>query len=102
VTQHKNISEDTARMVDEEIHKILIDAYERAKGVITGHMDDLRHLAENLREYETLTGEEIKIICNGGTIDRPESPPPPPPKKTKPVVTSKASVPTGGGESKTE
>src|SRR5947207_13924326 len=55
VTQRKNVSDATAKLIDEEIRRI-IDAGERtAREILTGHPDELHALAKGLREYETLT-----------------------------------------------
>ncbi len=70
VTQHKNISEATARLVDEEIRKIVDSAYTKARAILTEHLDDLHKLAKGLLEYETLSGDEIRALLRGEPIVR--------------------------------
>ena len=83
VTQNKNMSEETARLVDMEIKRLVTEAYDEAKRILTEHDDDLEKLAHALIEYETLTGDEIKDILAGKEIDRTEQTPVPPEKRTK-------------------
>ena len=49
-----------ANLIDSEVKRIVEDAHVRAKSVITEHLDELHRIAAALREYETLTGDEIK------------------------------------------
>lgn len=68
----KAMSDSTAQTVDEEIRRIIDEAYSRATHLLTTYKEQLEALAKALLEYETLSGDEIKIIANGGKIDRPE------------------------------
>jgi len=70
VTQHKNISEETAREVDMEVRRLVEDGYQRAYKIITEHRDELEKIAQALLEYETLTGEELKALLRGEDIVR--------------------------------
>jgi len=70
VTQRKNVSEYTAQLIDEEIHRIIAEAEEAAREVLTEHMDDLHTLAKGLLEYETLSADEVQTLLDGGDIDR--------------------------------
>jgi cell division protease FtsH len=58
----KNYSEETGTLIDGEIKKIVDDALENAKKILTDKKNDLEKLAKALLEYETLTGDEIKDI----------------------------------------
>lgn len=96
VARHKNMADETARLVDEEIRKIVDTAHESARSLLTENLNELESLAQGLLEYETLTGDEIRALLRGEHIDREEvqdSEPPPPPRGRR------ASVPTtdGGG-----
>ena len=73
VTRNQNISDETAKLIDEEIKRIVEEAYERARKILTENIDDLHKLAKALLEYETLTGSEIKELLAGKTIQRGES-----------------------------
>ena len=64
VARQQNMSEETARKVDNEIRKIVDKGYDRAKKVLTDKIDDLHKLAKALLTYETLTGEEILDIVD--------------------------------------
>jgi len=70
VTQRKNVSEHTAQMIDEEIHRIIAEAEETARKVLTEHRDQLEMLAKSLLEYETLNADEVSKVIRGEDIDR--------------------------------
>jgi cell division protease FtsH len=56
------VSEATAQRVDEEIRKIVIDGYDRAKALIERNPDALRRIAEELLLHESLEAHEIKVL----------------------------------------
>ncbi|WP_395622612.1 ATP-dependent zinc metalloprotease FtsH [Sphingomonas daechungensis] len=70
VNRQKNMSNETAQAIDKEIRRIVEQGYERAKTVLTEQHEQLETLAKALLEYETLSGDEIKIVLDGGAIDR--------------------------------
>ncbi|MCK6417361.1 MAG: ATP-dependent zinc metalloprotease FtsH [Alphaproteobacteria bacterium] len=90
VTQTKNMSDETAGIVDSEIRRIVEAAYRRATEVLTTNLQDLHTLAKALLEYEMLSGDEIKAILRGEPIIRENDDEPA-------DKTPRASVPTGGG-----
>lgn len=59
------ISEDTQKVVDQEINRLVEEGYNTAKKILIKKRKDLDALAEGLLEYETLTGEEIKELLKG-------------------------------------
>jgi cell division protease FtsH len=65
VSRTQNVSESTAQKIDSEIHRIIDEAYTRAKNILTDHAADLNVLARGLLEYETLTGDEIVALLKG-------------------------------------
>jgi len=65
VARQQNISEATAQKVDNEIHRIIDECYDRAKTILTEKRSDLDVLARGLLEYETLTGDEITALLKG-------------------------------------
>jgi cell division protease FtsH len=71
VTQHKNVSDDTARRIDEVIRGILDRAYERAREILTENLDKLHVMADTLLTYETIDAKQIDAIMEG------RLPPPP-------------------------
>jgi cell division protease FtsH len=70
VTQNKNVSEATAREIDTEIKAIIDHAYAEARRILTERIADLHALAKGLLEYETLSGDEIRMVINGEKIIR--------------------------------
>ncbi|MFN3076943.1 MAG: ATP-dependent zinc metalloprotease FtsH [Alphaproteobacteria bacterium] len=70
VTQHKYISDETARQVDVEIRQIVDGALGRARDILTRHRDEVDTLANGLLEYETLSGEDIRALLAGQPVIR--------------------------------
>ncbi|MBI4721549.1 MAG: ATP-dependent metallopeptidase FtsH/Yme1/Tma family protein [Candidatus Stahlbacteria bacterium] len=62
IAQHRDYSEEMARLIDKEITKIVRTAEERAKKIITEHRSDLEKIVNRLLEKEVLTGDEIDNI----------------------------------------
>ena len=65
VAQSKNVSEETAQIIDAEVRRLVDEGWETAKKVLTKRKKDLEALAQGLLEYETLTGSEIEDLLNG-------------------------------------
>ncbi|MBQ8671843.1 MAG: ATP-dependent zinc metalloprotease FtsH [Alphaproteobacteria bacterium] len=86
VTQNKNMSEETARLVDSEIKRLLVEAHDKATAILKKNDKELEALAKALIEYETLTGDEIKEVIAGKTLNRTDQTPVPPEKQTKSSV----------------
>ncbi|MGO1118403.1 ATP-dependent zinc metalloprotease FtsH [Rhodovibrionaceae bacterium A322] len=72
VARHQNLSEDTARLIDQEIRRIIEEAEVLAKQVLTDHMEDLHTLAKGLLEYETLNANDVDKLLKGEPLDRDE------------------------------
>ncbi|MDX2082365.1 MAG: ATP-dependent zinc metalloprotease FtsH [Rickettsiales bacterium] len=64
----KTFSEETGKIIDQEIKRIVDEALQKAKKILSDKKADLEKLAQNLLEYETLTGDEIKDILAGNPI----------------------------------
>lgn len=73
IGKSKNLSEETANLVDEEIKKLVDEAYKHAQSILTEYREQLNILAKALLEFETLTGEQIKDVISGKKIQKPES-----------------------------
>ena len=71
VTQHKNVSNETARKIDEVVHSILDKAYGRSTKILRDNLDKLHSMAEALLLYETIDARQIDAIMDG------RDPPPP-------------------------
>jgi cell division protease FtsH len=70
VNRQRQMSNETAQAIDKEIRKVVEDGYERAKHLLDEHRAQLESLAQALLEYETLSGDEIKKVIAGESIDR--------------------------------
>ncbi len=79
------VSEDTKRIVDKEVKRIVSETYQKAKELITNNFERLENLAKALLEKETLTGEEIDLAMEGksGNSEKPPQNPVPPKKGEK-------------------
>jgi cell division protease FtsH len=75
VTQRQNMSGETAKLVDQEVRRIVTEGQELARKVLTEHKADLMMLSEALIEYETLSGDEVMALLRGEKLVRPEEPP---------------------------
>lgn len=65
VTQHKNVSDETAHTIDEEIRSFIEANYERAKKILTERLETLHLMAEALMKYETIDSDQIDDIMGG-------------------------------------
>jgi len=65
VTQHKNISDETARTIDEEVRTIIDTNYHRAEKILTDNMDKLHAMAGALVKFETIDQDQMKDIMEG-------------------------------------
>ncbi|HYD46050.1 MAG TPA: ATP-dependent zinc metalloprotease FtsH, partial [Phenylobacterium sp.] len=65
VSRTQNVSEATAEIIDAEVKRLIEEAYNEAKRILTTKIEDLHVLAKALLEYETLTGEEIINALKG-------------------------------------
>ncbi len=65
VTQHKNVSDETAHAIDEEIRAVIDRNYERAEQILRDNLDKLHTMADALMKYETIDADQIEDIMNG-------------------------------------
>ena len=86
VTQNKNMSEDTARLVDAEIKALVTEGHEKALKLLQEKNEEWERLAQALMEYETLTGEDIDKVIKGEPIDIHHDAPVPEEKRTQASV----------------
>jgi cell division protease FtsH len=94
VTQRKNVSDATAKVIDEEIRRIVEDGEKTARQILTEHLEELHALARGLLEFETLSADEIKRIIRGEKIVRDTGGPAEDPARTSPG--RRSSVPPAG------
>jgi cell division protease FtsH len=76
VTQRKNVSDATAKVIDEEIRRLVDEGEQTAREILTARLDELHALAKGLLEYETLAADEVRRIIKGERIVRDTSPAP--------------------------
>ncbi|MGI8601750.1 MAG: ATP-dependent zinc metalloprotease FtsH [Verrucomicrobiales bacterium] len=85
-SRNRNYSEDTAKTIDAEVKRLIDEAYQRAKELLTHHRLALDEIAKALLEYETLAREHIQeIISHGSLRNPPQSRPPAAPPAPEPV-----------------
>ncbi len=71
VTQHKNVSDETTHVIDEEVRNFIDRNYERSRRLITDNLDKLHAMAAALMKYETIDHDQIDDIMSG----KPPRPP---------------------------
>ncbi len=89
ITRTESVSEETARKIDAEIHRIIAEQYERAKAIIIEKRDVLEKIANALLQYETIEGKHVLEILQFGEIRTPIIVALPP--KTEDKITGKKS-----------
>jgi len=94
VTQRKNVSDATAKVIDEEIRRIVEDGERKARQILTEHLEELHSLARGLLEFETLSADEIKRIIRGEKIVRDTGGPAEDPARS--ATGRRSSVPPAG------
>jgi cell division protease FtsH len=95
VTQRKNTSDATAALIDEEIRTVVEDGEKTARNILSKNRDKLEAIAQGLLEYETLSGDDVRTLVDGGTIVRK---PDEPPKDQG----TRSTVPTSGAKPKSK
>jgi len=66
ISETRDYSEETARIIDEEVRALIVQAAARAKAILVEHRDLLDHLAATLLEVETLQGEDLARVLGPG------------------------------------
>ena len=67
----KDYSDDTARVIDEEVRRLVDEAYREAERLLEEHWDAAVAVAEALLRYETLSGDEVHRLMRGEELDKP-------------------------------
>ena len=90
----RNYSESLAAKVDAEVRNILESQYERARAIISEHMEALDRVSEMLIEFERVTGDEFAAVFNGQSAKEILKKPAPKRKRKKPEEKPDESIPT--------
>ncbi|MGD2053649.1 MAG: ATP-dependent zinc metalloprotease FtsH [Gammaproteobacteria bacterium] len=72
VTQHKNLGDDTARIIDEEVRNFIERNYERAETLLKENINILHMMADALMKYETIDTTQIDALMEGKVPPPPE------------------------------
>jgi cell division protease FtsH len=104
IAQHRDYSEATAIKIDEQVRKLVEDAYNRAKEIIESRSEALVRIAEALLEREVLDGAEVIDLINGKALPKlataPKTPTTTPPDGGTVIAPHPTKVPgLVGGES---
>jgi cell division protease FtsH len=70
ITQRQHMSEETARLIDEEVRRIVTAGEKKAREVLSANRDKLELITQALMEFETVTGEEVNALMRGEKIVR--------------------------------
>jgi cell division protease FtsH len=72
VARSQNVSEETARIIDSEVKRLVTSGWDEARKILKKKKGDHEKLAQALLEYETLSGEEIGALLKDGTLPNRE------------------------------
>ena len=70
IQSHQDYSEATARMIDEEVVRIVRKAQGKAQRVLKDNIEQLHNLSKALLEHETIDGDEVQVVMDGKQIKR--------------------------------
>ena len=70
MSRTQSVSGATAKLIDEEVREICDTAENKARQVLTDHVEELHLLAKALLEHETLGADEVQQAIRGEKIDR--------------------------------
>ncbi len=73
LVQHKHYSEETAKLIDYEVKKIVSKGYDTAKKLLEENQEIMHRLAHYLLERETLSGDDLNKIMDNEDLPEPES-----------------------------
>ncbi len=72
VTQHKNLGDDTARIIDEEIRTLIDANYKRAEALLKDNVAVLHTMTDALMKYETIDAHQIDALMAGKEVPAPK------------------------------
>ena len=65
VARNQSVSEDTAKIIDQEVKRLVLGGQEEARRILSEKIEDLHTIAKAMLEFETLSGEEIINLLKG-------------------------------------
>ncbi len=74
IAEQRDYSDAVAQEIDAEVRRLVMEAYERAKRILTEHRDKLEAVAQKLIEMETLDAETFRAIMEGRTPPERKAP----------------------------
>jgi cell division protease FtsH len=92
VAQSKNLSDSTARIIDDEVRFLADEADKLCRKILQDNIEELHIVAKGLLEYETLSGDEIKDLIKGIKPSRDDFD-----DKTSASASTHTAVPKSGG-----
>jgi cell division protease FtsH len=101
VTRHKNLSDETAHAIDEEIRSVIDRNYLRTEEILRENIDKLHAMADALIKFETIDSEQIDDIMAGRPPRTPQDWPSdeePPPSKDSEAADSGDDMPADAGD----
>ena len=69
IAQHRDYSEKTAQIIDQEVTRIVVEADEEVERLLRNNIEKLHYLAEALLEHEILDGNEVDTVLAGEKLD---------------------------------
>jgi cell division protease FtsH len=97
ITRTENVSEETARRIDDEIHRIISEQLDRTRKILSEHRSALDKVAEKLLEFETIEGKHVLEILQYGEMRSPviltSAKPAEKPAEKKPADSAPAAAP---------
>jgi cell division protease FtsH len=65
IAQHRDFSEETARQIDQEVRRLIDEAYQSAYSLVDGNQPAMHRIAAALLERETIDAEEVRLLIEG-------------------------------------
>jgi len=65
IAQHRDFSEETARQIDQEVRRLIDEAYQSAYSIVESKKDAMHRIANALLERETIDAEEVRMLIEG-------------------------------------
>ena len=65
IAQHRDFSEETARQIDQEVRRLIDEAYQSAYSLVETHQPAMHRIANALLERETIDAEEVRLLIEG-------------------------------------